>query len=209
MAVGSVRDELFLLAHDDDGRLIGPEPGISAGLAGAMLIDLLLTGRIAVVGGRLAVVDSAATGDAEADATLVAIAENTEPTGPRAWVSWISAGAYDRTGAVLEATGVVQRTTARRLGLLQVTRCVPVNTDDLVRVRSRLRYGVHTPGTPDFATAAVCGLVRALRLHAALLLSMPTSELLDALDRMASGSPTTIRQIISAVEAVVTASAYR
>jgi hypothetical protein len=207
--VGSVRDELFLLAHDDDGRLIGSEPGISAGLAGATLIDLLLARRVAVVGGRLTVVDSATTGDPEADATLEAIAENADPTGPRAWVSWISAGVYDRTGGVLEATGVVRRTSARRLGLLPVTRCVPVNTEDLVRLRSRLRYGVHSPAVPDASTAALCGLVRVLRLHASLLLSMPAEELLDALGRLARGNNTTIRQIVNAVDAVITAAAYR
>ena len=117
MRVGSLRQDVFLLAHDDDGRLIGPEPSISAGLAGATLIDLLLGARVAVVSGRLAVIDSAITGDPEADSTLEAIAGNTAPTGPRAWVSWISDGAYERTATSLEAAGVIRRNTVRRLGL--------------------------------------------------------------------------------------------
>ncbi len=122
MRVGSLRDELFLIAHDDTGRLIGAEPGISAGLAGATLIDLLLHGRVAVVDGRLDVIDSASTGDDESDATLMAIAANSAPTGPRAWVSWISDRAYERTAKSLEAAGVIHRTTTRRLGLVAVTR---------------------------------------------------------------------------------------
>jgi hypothetical protein len=209
MRVGSLRQDVFLLAHDDDGRLIGAEPTICAGLAGATLIDLLLSARVAVVGGRLAVVDSADTGDAEADATLEAIASNTAPTGPRAWVSWISDGAYERAAASLESSGVIRRSTVRRLGLLPTTRCVAADVGDLVKLRARLRFGVASPEPPDAITAALCGLVRALRLHSSLLLSMPASDLLRELERMASTNPTTVRQVVKAVDAVVTASTYR
>ena len=209
MRVTSLRDDVFLLAHDDSGRLIAGEPSINAGLAGATLIDLLLHGRVAVVDGRLDVIDSAVTDDDESDATLSAIAANNAPTGPRAWVSWISDGAYERAAKGLEAAGVIRRTTSRRLGVVAVTRCFPADPDDLVRLRSRLRYAVHSRDLPDAATAALCGLVRVLRLESSLLLSMPTSDLLLALERMAGGNATTIRQVTNAVEAVITAATYR
>lgn len=204
-----LRDEVFLLAHDDDGRLLSAEPVVSAGLAGAMLIDLLLMQRVAVAEGRLCVADPASTGDPELDLTLEAVAANTEPTGPRAWVSWISAGAYERTATALDVAGIVQRTTIRRLGLVPVTRCVPTKPDDLVRLRSRLRFGVHSTEAPDAATAALAGLVRVLRLHRALLLSMPSVALQAELDRLARTSMTTVRQVIKAVDTLITAAAYR
>lgn len=209
MRARSLRDDVFLLAHDDGGRLIVTEPSIGAGLAGATLIDLLLNERVAVAHGRLDVVDPSGTGDPEADATLAAIAANTEPCGPRAWVSWISHGAYERAGEALEADGVIRRTITRRLGVLPVPRCQPTNVEDLVRVRSRLRYAVHGRDLPDAHTAALCGLVRVLRLQSSLLLSMPTADLLLALERMASGNDTTVRQVTHAVEAVITAATYR
>jgi hypothetical protein len=205
MRLGSLRDDVFLLAHDAAGRLIGSEPSISAGLAGATLIDLLLHGRVAVLGGRLDVIDSAATDDEESDATLDAIAANTAPTGPRAWVSWISHGAYEREVSALETSGTVHRTTTRRLRLLPVTRCLPTNPEDLVRLRSRLRYALHSPELPDAGTAALCGLVRVLRLESSLLLSMETPDLLLALERMTGSNNTTVRQVTSAVETVITA----
>ncbi|HEY7222419.1 MAG TPA: GPP34 family phosphoprotein [Micromonosporaceae bacterium] len=204
-----LRDDLFLLAHDDDGRLIVSEPMIGAGLAGAMLVDLLLGGQVAVVDGRLDVVDPTQTGDPEADATVGAIAANTDPTGPRAWVSWISDGIYERTGTALAAAGVVVRTTVRRLGLLPVLRYQPANSDDLVRLRARLRFGVHSAEPPDPQTAALAGLVAALRLHQSLLLSMPPEQLLAELDLLAGGNSTTVRQVIRAVDGVITAAAYR
>jgi hypothetical protein len=209
MRVGSLRDDVFLLAHDDTGRLIGSEPSISAGLAGATLIDLLLHGRVAVVDGRLEVIDSATTDDDESDTTLCAIAANNAPTGPRAWVSWIADRAYERAAKSLEVRGDIRRTTARRLGLVAVSRCVPSDPDDLVRLRSRLRYAVHSRDLPDASTAALCGLVRVLRLESSLLLSMPTSDLLLALERMAGANSTTVRQVTHAVETVITAATYR
>jgi hypothetical protein len=209
MRGGSLRDAIFLLAHDEDGRLIITEPAISAGLAGATLIDLLLGRRVAVVGGRLDVIDSAVTGDPEADAALAAIAADTGPTGPRAWVSWLAAGAYERVAEALDRAGVIRRTTVRRLGLLPATRCVPANLEDLVRLRSRLRYGVHSTQPPDPATAALCGLVRVLRLHSSLLLSMPSAQLLDALAEKAMTADPTVIQVITAVDSVVSAATYR
>lgn len=210
MRAGSLRDDVFLLAHDDDGRLLVSEPVISSGLAGAILVDLLLSGRVAVVDGRLDVVDSAITGDPEADATLEAIAADTSATGPRAWVSWLSAGAYERTAEVLEAAGVVRRITVRRLGLLPAQRCVPTDLEDLVRLRARLRFGLHSAEPLDAATAALCGLVRVVRLESSLLLSMSSTELLDALGAKAGAAPdATVRQVIAAVDAVITAATFR
>jgi hypothetical protein len=209
MRAQSLRDELFLLAHDDSGKLVTTVSGIGAGLAGATLIDLLLARRIAVVDGRLDVVEQARTGDDEFDATVGAIAANTEPCGPRAWVSWMSHGAYARAATSLVAAGVVQRTTVRRLGLVPVHRCQARNPEDLVRVRAKVRYALHGRDLPDAATGALCGLIRVLRLESSLLLSMPTSDLLLALERMTAADEITVRQVTNAVGAVVTAAAYR
>jgi Golgi phosphoprotein 3 (GPP34) len=204
-----LRDDVFLLAHDDGGRLVTTEPSLGAGLAGATLIDLLLQGRAAVSQGRLDVIDSASTGDIEADATLAAIAANTAPCGPRAWVSWISHGAYARVGDALAAEGAIRRTTSRRLGFLPVSRCVPVREEDLVRLRSRVRFALHSRDLPDPSTAALAGLLRVLRLESSLLLSMPTSQLLLGLERLAGANDVTVRQVTNAVETVITAGTYR
>ena len=145
----SLRDEVFLLAHDDSGRLRVAEAGLGVGLAGATLIELLLHRRIAVVEGRLEVIDPVMSGRPEADDTVQAIRDNTAPCGPRAWVSWISHGAYGRAAEALESAGVITRTTTRLLGVVPVQRCVPTDLDDIVRVRSRVRFAVHGRDLPD------------------------------------------------------------
>jgi hypothetical protein len=205
----SLRDDVFLLAHDDGGKLVIPETHIGAGLAGATLIELLLTRRVAVIDGRLDVLDASPTGDEEIDATLQVIDANTAPCGPRAWVSWISHGAYERKAEALAAAGVVRRTTVRRLGLVAAGRVLPESQEDLVRVRSRARFAIHGRELPDETTAALCGLVRVLRLEASLLLSMPRSDLLLALERVTAANEVTVRQVTNAVDTVITAAAFR
>ena len=205
----SLRDDVFLLAHDDAGKLAVPEAHIGAGLAGATLIELLLNRRIAVLDGRLVVLDASSTGDEEIDATLQAIDANTAPCGPRAWVSWIAHGAYERTADALVVAGMVRQVTVRRLGLVAVGRILPVNLKDLVRVRSRVRFAIHGRELPDEPTAALCGLVRVLRLESSLLLSMPRSDLLLALERVTAANEVTIRQVTNAVDTVITAGTFR
>ena len=186
-----------------------PKANLGAGLAGATLIDLLQTKRVAVLDGRLDVVDPASTGDDEMDATIDAIAANTAPCGPRAWVSWISHGAYERVAEAMAGAGVIRRTTTRRLGLVPVIRHWPADGEDLVRVRARVRYAIHGRELPDATTAALCGLVRVVRLESTLLLSMPTPDLLDGLERVTRDSEIAIRQITNAVDAVITSALYR
>jgi transcriptional regulator with XRE-family HTH domain len=204
----SLRDDLFLLAHDARGKPLTSEGRLSAGLAGATLIDLLVTGRVAVIDGRLDVVDPTVTGDPETDATLEVIGGNTAPAGPRAWVSWISHGAYARIADALVARGLVQRSMARRLGVLPAQRYAPVAEDDLVRVRSRVRFAIHSPEPPDPSTAALCGLARALRLERSLLLSAPRADLRSGLARANEASDLTVRQVVHAVETVAVSAAF-
>jgi hypothetical protein len=124
-------------------------------------------------------------------------------------VNWISSGTYQRVGQALDRAGLVQVTTIRRLGVVPVRRYIPAALEDLVRIRSRLRYAVHGRELPDPATAALCGLVRVLRLESALLLSMSTSELLLGLERLTQACDLPVRQVTSAVDAVITNATYR
>ena len=139
---------VFLLAHDDAGRLVVQDRASSAGLAGATLIDLLLSrsggGRRRPPRRDRPVRHRRRGPDAT---TRPRSAPTPRPCGPRAWVSWISHGAYApgrrRPGRRAASSGG-----PRRAG----SACVPAEpvppgrTDDLVRVRSRVRYALHCAG---------------------------------------------------------------
>ena len=58
-----LHQELFLLAHDERGNALIPTPSLSLGLSGAVLLDLMLSGRIVVHSGLPAVQRPAPVGD--------------------------------------------------------------------------------------------------------------------------------------------------
>ena len=210
MRVGSLRDDVFLLAHDDAGRLVGSEAGVGAGLAGATLIELLLAGRVAVADGRLDVIDSAADrgrgvgrdagGDRRQHRTV-------RPAGlgqldlPRR----LRPG---RRAARRGRRGPPQHRPAARPAAGPALPAGPGRGPDPGPGPGPLRDPRHRE-LPDPATAALCGLVRVLRLESSLLLSMPTSDLLLALERITGANEITVRQVTNAVEAVITAATYR
>ncbi len=204
-----VRDELFLLAHDDAGRIVADEQGLNVALAGAALIDLLVMGRAGVEEGRLVVHDPPPPGDAEVDALVAAIIANTAPCGPRAWVSWISPGAYDRISQVLEEAGRIRRVADRRFGLLPRRRCWPVDSTDLVRVRAKLRFAICSSAPVDPATAALCDLAAVLRLSSVLLLNQSESAVVTALRDVGAAGDPIAHQVVATVESVMTMASYR
>ena len=104
---------------------------------------------------------------------------------------------------------MVRRATVRRLGLVAVGRWLPESQEDLVRVRSRVRFAILGRELPDETTAALCGLVRVLHLEASLLLSMPRSDVSLALQRVTAANEVTVRQVTNAVDTVITAAAFR
>ncbi|MDX9757898.1 MAG: GPP34 family phosphoprotein [Bacteroidota bacterium] len=85
----TLAEELLLIAtHDEKGSLLmAASTAIPYGLAGALLFELVLGGRLHSVEGRLAVADRAPTGDALADEALELISANTKEKDAKFWVS--------------------------------------------------------------------------------------------------------------------------
>jgi hypothetical protein len=85
-------EEFFLLSIDDDkGKIIASvSDGLPLGLAGALLADLALHGKISVVEKRLAVIDTAPTGEALLDDALTRLAAEKKPRKVQYWVEKLS-----------------------------------------------------------------------------------------------------------------------
>src|SRR5262252_2128855 len=80
--MSTLGDDLVLLSvWQGGGRLTSPNV-IGVGLMGAELVRLAGSGRVQITDGRIAVLDPAPTGDAEADAALASLAAQRRP--PRA-----------------------------------------------------------------------------------------------------------------------------
>lgn len=208
-----LRDELYLIAHNDDtGRPHLHPPALAVGLAGAVLIDLYLAGRIIlhpantalpVPEQRLQPRGTQPVEDLIADAALTSL-HRTGGERLRAWLPAFATDLYERTRAGLVYTGILHRVTRRRLrGLTTTEVFLPAYLKWPVIARAQLRYLAAGREQPNNHTAALAGLVVTLGLTRHLYLDIDTDTLVARLRAVANGHHQPVRQILTAVDAAV------
>lgn len=199
--------DLYLIAHDQAGKPLINQPSLSLGLAGAVLLDLALTGRLDITHGRLAVYDRNPIGDMVADSLVPLILRDRTNRDTRFWIRKVAEDIYDRTCGGLVAAGVLTRVTRRRMGVMSQTRYPPTDVAPLVRARSGVRNAVEAVEQPDARCAALCGLVGVLRVEAALHLAQPSSQLVGRLRSIAREYPRPVNEVIGMVETLISEAA--
>jgi hypothetical protein len=208
-----LRDELFLLGHDDDdGRCRLHPPVLSVGLAGATLIELFLAGALRLHTDRIVVHARDPVGDPITDAALTALLQTRGAAVLRPWLRWFADDLYERTRAGLVAAGVLHHTTHRRFGLLPVSSYRPVDTTWVIRIRGYLRSVLYGHRQPDNQCAALCGLAAVLGLGGFLYIDAATEHIRAGLHEIARGHYPDVRAITAAVDEAVgdiTVAVYR
>ena len=166
----SVREQLFLVAHDER-RGMKPRlhpPSLAIGLAGATVIDLLIAERVAVARGQ--VVPDLYLQDPTGDPITDDVLRNIKQTVPRPSLDDVlraaGPGLYERTRAALVHRGVVVEV-PRRLGRKQYAIADEAVT---VRVRARITYRAQGRNAPSPQADSMCALIEALGLHEYLYL---------------------------------------
>ncbi|MBB5872906.1 hypothetical protein F4553_006340 [Allocatelliglobosispora scoriae] len=203
----TLRDEVYLLAHDDRGEPRIHTGSLSFGLAGAILIDLVLSGHVTVEPGRVALRDTARTGDGIGDWAIAQMVGDQLPRQPRGWLGTIARDAYDRTTGGLHAAGLVTKTSYRRLLGSMVVRYPPAPDAPIGSTRARVWYAVNGRETPDDQCAALCGLVGTLRLESTLNVNLPSGELLSRLSYLLDQQQPAVREIVGTVSTMITEAA--
>jgi hypothetical protein len=166
-----IAEDLLLLLYDDEsGKPIAGNPGLDYSLAGAVLIELTLLGKVDIAAagdevreGRLKVLDTSSTGDAILDERLALLAEKSGQK-PKNVMGKLSKKLRDQVLARLAERGVLEADKDRVLGLFPVTRWPAKDARHEAEVRTALGSVLKLGTQPDERTAALIALLNALNV---------------------------------------------
>jgi hypothetical protein len=200
-----LHQELYLLGHDDAGRLRTHLPALRLGLAGAVLLELVLTERLHLSAGQLVVYDPTPHGDSVTDTVVAAIVADRgqQDRDLRVWLRRLAIDADERTRGGMVAAGLLTRVTCRRLGIISSTRYEPTSEAPTVIARAALWYAVHGRQQPDPQCTALCALLAVLQLQSTLYLDLPGADVLRRLREIGLLQPRAAHEILAAVEAMI------
>ncbi|WP_433064224.1 GOLPH3/VPS74 family protein [Dactylosporangium sp. CS-033363] len=205
-------DDFLLLALDDKGSNLAGDPGLDYGLSGAVLLDLMLAGRLDLAGQRVTVTDPGPTGDPLADGVLARIAGAPRPRKPDDWIQPLTDGLR---AAVLDrqvAAGVLRRERERLLWVIPLTRypsATGAEPATETAVRRELTAALDGSGPVSARTAALLGLLQAVGLARKVFPGRPAKELKARLDEIEAGNwaAEAVRQAIARIQALIGAMA--
>lgn len=168
----SLPEEIVLLTLDDEtGRAIGRQ-GIAASiaLAGAVLMELALAGRVDTDRHRLDVLDDSPTGNAVLDAGLPLLREATDSRGALMLLAREETGLRPLVLTALVQRGLLKRVDGRVLLVFPERRYLkPEDRPEPREVRARLIRSIETDEIPQPREALLLGLARATALLPLLL----------------------------------------
>ncbi|MEV4518042.1 GPP34 family phosphoprotein [Dactylosporangium sp. NPDC049525] len=201
-------DDFLLLALDDRGTNLVGDPGLDYGLAGALLLDLVLAGRLDLADSRVVVADPAPVGDPVADAALDRIAADTKPRKPDAWIQPLTDGLRARLLERQVEAGVLRVERDKVLWVFPRTRySSATGAEPAVEtaVRRELTDAVDGTGAVPARTAALLGLVQAVGLAGKLFPGRDGKALKARLDEIAEGNwaADAVRESIAQLQAMI------
>ena len=170
----SMPEELLLLMLDDKtGRLMErATPSGEYALAGALLAELALAGRVDSDHTKLWAADATPTGDALADRVLAQIADAPQLRDSRYWIETLGTDARDFLEVLFErlvAKGVLNKVEGRFLWVFPERRYPAVSGKEEREVKARLLGVLFNDEIPDPRDSLLIGLCRAAGLFAFIL----------------------------------------
>ncbi len=211
-----LQEELLLLAlHDEKGSFHGSMHAYA--LAGAVVTELLLEGRLRVAQGKrkrryLELVDPSPTGDPVLDHALARIATHPRREQISRWVSRLATerrpSLAHRVAEDLVQAGILVREEGRILGIFRRVRFPTARHDPEAALVARLTAALQSEADPDPRTAVVLALGHSaglLRPNLDRQLLRSRKKRLEALARM-EGVTGATRDAIQAAQAAVAAS---
>ncbi|MFJ8645987.1 GPP34 family phosphoprotein [Streptomyces sp. NPDC093546] len=189
MAV-TLGEEIALLSLDDESGATKERASAAWAVAGGILLELTMAGRVTVTGERLAVVDTTPTGDTLLDGRLRLLAEWTRSNRGRKVTDWLAKDQSKATQATVESLcerGLVVEERHRVLGLFPVRRYPEADGSVERELRERLASAVLEGAQPDERTSGLVALLHAARLHHLAFPELPRKQVEARMAEIAEG----------------------
>ncbi|GAB1819681.1 GOLPH3/VPS74 family protein [Herbidospora sp. RD11066] len=197
-----IAEDVLLLGYDEKtGQPTISSIGLNAGLAGAILAELAINGRLSLADKKVVVTDATPVGDPELDAALERIAAEAKVREPEWWIGKLNGDQLRQRLLVrLVENGVLSEEKSKILGLFKTVKYPELDGSVERAVRQKVE-SVLTGAEPDPRTAVVIGIMHATK---ALKKQFPGTD--DArVKEITEGdwAGEGVKQAIAAVEAAV------
>jgi hypothetical protein len=198
-------DELFLVGHDQySGKPVISDSVLDSGLAGAVLGELVLAGRLEVTEDNLVNArDQRPYGERVSDAALAEILKQRELHPVRAWVEYLREHSRTMVAPRLVQSRLIERVQARTM-LKTTVRYKALDPLRASSAQARLRYMLDHQDTLDEQTAVLGGLVLATGLDF-LLGGGSAREVREGLTQMHQRLRRDLQALVTGVESAVAA----
>lgn len=160
-----IAEDVLLLATDDlTGKTTVSSMQLDPALAGAVLIELVMAGRVTLEGegrhGKVVVTDGTPLGDPVLDLALQSLQEK-GPLKPASSIHRLAKGLRARLNESLETRGMLRRESGKVLGMFPTTRWPAQDAFYEAGVRDQIVSALLKGQDPDDRTAAVISVLTA------------------------------------------------
>lgn len=162
-------DEFFLLALDDrTGRSLLSPRVLGLGLAGALLVELIIERKITVQRDRIVVLDRQPSADPLGQRILAHLAGELSEHEVRTWLVYLARDAREQVATRLRRAGHIRQEQVRRLWRSEVV-YPPTDLNAAALPRARLVHSLTRRLPMPWAEVALAGLAVATGLDSHLL----------------------------------------
>ncbi|MDX2562047.1 GPP34 family phosphoprotein [Streptomyces sp. TX20-6-3] len=190
MAV-TLAEEIMLLSLDDVSGVAKERQTAAWAVAGGILLDLVLAGRVSVDDGRLRVTDATPTEVPLLDERLRQIGAWCAKKGraPKVteWLTKDQSKAVKATVESLRERGLVREERQRVMGLFPVARYPEADGSVERELRARLRTVLATGPAHSARTTGLLALIHGAKLHRLAFPDIPRKEVAARLEELTAG----------------------
>ncbi|MEU2164689.1 GPP34 family phosphoprotein [Streptomyces sp. NPDC019208] len=206
----TLAEEITLLSLDDESGVAKERQAAGWAVAGGILLELVLAGRVSVEDGRLEVTDASPTGTALLDGRLKQLASWAKDGRRRRVADWLTKDQPKAVAATIEslcARGLVAEERHRTLGVFPVRRYPEADGSVERELRARLTSVVVGGADPDDRTSGLVALLHGAGLHRPAFPDVPGKQVEPRMAKIADGhwAGSGVRDAIRTMQAAMTA----